>query len=87
MNKIHKIQVCARVNLYLSNKGFIFLHATKRKPKQIDLYSWNDWGYHYPPYLKDNLVQKVYAFCDSLTEREKMGAMYQGLTFDPKWGY
>lgn len=77
--RAYKIEVCARVNLWIANEGFTFCHAKFDIPDTLQ--NWEDWEDYYPLYLKDGLASKVYAFLDTLPERFRSQAFYQAIHF------
>jgi hypothetical protein len=78
--KTYQINICTRVDLYVSNYGFRFWNKLTT-PKKDDFWQWKNWRNSWQSYQQDNIKDKIYTFLDGLPERFKGEEFYQRLTF------
>lgn len=81
--KLHKIEVCPRVNLWVNDRGFRFAHSVILETDILPehLREWNEWKLYWPLYRQDNIIRKVETFLDSLPENFRPRPMFQSLNF------
>jgi len=79
--KQYRLEICPRVNLWVSNTGFLFSQAMEPRPDEQSLRPWREWGDYWPLYTTDGIQHKVFAFLDTFPDRFKTHIFFQALHF------